>query len=95
MFDEHSGFLERARIDEKLDSFPRGELSAPVLGVDPLCSAAAKGTHAARGVRDWVSLAIFLFADRIAHGWERPAVTSRKTRALSCSSVHAPAPWTA
>jgi hypothetical protein len=49
MFDEHSGFLERARIDEKLNSFPRGELSAPVLGVDALCSAAAKGTRAARG----------------------------------------------
>jgi len=49
MFDEHPGFLERTRIGQKLDSFPRGELSAPMLGVDPLCSAAAKGTRAARG----------------------------------------------
>jgi len=48
MFDEHPGFLERALIGQKLDSFPRGELSAPVLGVDPLCSAAAKGSRAAR-----------------------------------------------
>jgi len=49
MFDEHPGILERTRIGQKLDSFLRGELSAPVLGVDPLCSAAAKGTRSALG----------------------------------------------
>ena len=49
MFDEHPGFLERTRIGQKLDSFPRGEFSAPVLGEGPLCSAAAKGTRAALG----------------------------------------------
>src|ERR1700731_2109441 len=83
MFDEHSGFLERALIGQKLDSFPRGELSAPVLGVDPLCSAAAKGTRTAlrEAFETGFHWAIFLVADRIARAWERPAVTSRK-RAL-------------
>src|SRR6202011_912917 len=47
MLDEHAGFLERTLVGEEFDSFPRGELSAPVLGVDALCSATAKGSRAA------------------------------------------------
>src|SRR5262249_54830115 len=47
MFDEHVELLERTLIEQKLDTFPRGELSARVLGLDPRLATAEAGLLAA------------------------------------------------
>ena len=46
MLHEHVEFLERAMVEQKLDTFARGELAALVLGVDTLLAAAEAGAFA-------------------------------------------------